>query len=216
MQRIFARLTGLVSILLLFTFIPIFFAALRLYQIPMGLLPQDAIKFEAVPWSLFFHALGGLLFGLLGPLQFAGALKLRFGRLHRISGRVFVAAGILLGLSSLRLVTTFPDATTWVVVSARAVGGLGLILALILALHAIAKRRVDVHRAWMIRAYAIGMGSATLVAFIQLPVFLITGEPLQGYAADLIFVASWAINLGIAEWVIRHIGAKAKQALLSP
>ena len=216
MQRFFARPTGLVSILLFFTLIPIFFAGLRMYQIPMGLLPQDAIKFDAVPWSLFFHALGGLLFGLLGPLQFANALKLRFGRLHRISGRVFVAAGILLGLSSLRLVTTFPDATTWVVVSARAVGGLGLILALILALHAIAKRHVDAHRAWMIRAYAIGMGSATLVAFIQLPIFLIRGQPLEGYAADLLFVASWAINLAIAEAVIRHIGTKATLPVISP
>lgn len=205
MTRIFARPMALVLLLLFFTMIPITFAALRMLQLPTGTLPQDAIKFVAVPWSLFLHALGGFLFGAIGPLQFAGALKRRFGKLHRWSGRIFIIAGVSLGLSSLYLLATFPDATTWVVVSARAAGGLGLILVLILALHAIAKGRVEVHRAWMIRAYAIGMGSATLAAFIQLPIFLITGEPLEGYAADVLFVAAWAINLAIAEWVIRRI-----------
>jgi uncharacterized membrane protein len=195
----------LVFVLLFFTFIPIVSAALRVYQVPTGLLPQDAIKYQAVPWSMFLHALGGLLFGLLGPLQFSNALKNQYGRLHRVAGRVFVVAGLFLGFSSLRLVTTFPDATTWVVMSARAIGGLCLILALILALQAIVNRRIEMHRAWMIRAYAIGMGSTTLIAFIQLPIFLINGEAMLGYIADLMFVASWAINLAIAEWVIRHI-----------
>ncbi len=204
MPRIFARPLWLVCILLFATFIPIISAGLRMYQIPTGQLPPDAIKFTAVPWSLFLHALGGMLFGLLGPLQFAGALKRRFGRLHRITGRVFVVSGLMLGLSSLRLLLEFPDGSTWVLVTARGVAGLGLVLALILALVAIIKRDVERHRAWMIRAYAIGMGPAT-ISFIQLPIFLITGKPVEGYAADLMFVASWGINLMIAEWVIRYI-----------
>jgi Predicted membrane protein (DUF2306) len=193
----------LVFTLLLATIIPIVSAALRMYQIPLGLLPQDAIKFTAVPWSHFLHALGGLLFGLLGPLQFARALKHRFGRLHRISGRVFVVAGILLGLSSLRLVAVFPDVSTWLLAVTRIITGLALCASLILALVAISKRRVEQHRAWMIRAYAIGMGAAT-ISFIMLPIFLIRGDAPTGYAADLLFVLSWVINLSIAEWTIRR------------
>jgi Predicted membrane protein (DUF2306) len=203
MQRLFARPMVLVFTLLLATIIPTVSAALRIYQIPLGLLPQDAIKFTAVPWSHFVHALGGLLFGLLGPLQFASALKQRFGRLHRISGRVFVAAGLLLGLSSLRLVTVFPDYSTWLLATARFIAGVALCTSIILALLAIAKRRVEQHRAWMIRAYAIGMGPAA-ISFIMLPIFLIRGEAPTGYAADLLFVLSWVINLSIAEWIIRR------------
>ncbi len=202
MTRIFARPHWLAIFLLLATFIPIAAASVTMLQIAAGGLPESSIKFAVVPGSLFFHALGGVLFGLLGPLQFAGVLKRRFGRLHKITGRVFVASGLLLGLSSLRLLAEFPDASTWVLLSARLAAGLGLSLALIWALVAIRQGRVARHRAWMIRAYAVGMGSAT-ISFIMLPIFLITGKPVEGYAADLLFVASWVINIAIAEWVIR-------------
>ena len=203
MPRIFVRPLWLAIFLLIATFIPIIAATLTMYQIAAGRLPETSIKFAVVPGPLFFHALGGVLFGLLGPLQFAGVLKRRFGWLHKLTGRVFVASGLLLGLSSLRLLAEFPDASTWVLVSARVAAGLGVAGALIWALIAIRQGRVARHRAWMIRAYAVGMGSAT-ISFIMLPIFLITGEAVEGYAADLLFVASWLINIAIAEWVIRR------------
>ena len=203
MQRIFARPIGLAVFLLIATLIPIIAAILTMYLIAAGRLPESSIKFAVVPGSLFLHALGGVLFGLLGPLQFAGVLKRRFGRLHKITGRVFVVSGLLLGLSSLRLLAEFPDASTWVLLSARLAAALGLTAALIWALVAIRQGHVARHRAWMIRAYAVGMGAAT-ISFIMVPIFLITGESVKGYAADLLFVASWLINIAIAEWVIRR------------
>jgi uncharacterized membrane protein len=203
MPRIFARPMGLACLLLMLTFIPIFAAGLRMYQVPTQQLPPDAIKFATVPWSLFMHALGGALFGLLGPVQFAGVLRHRFGWLHRMTGRVFVVAGLMLSLSSLRLVAAFPDASTWVLVSARVLAGLAVGGALIRALIAIRRHDIVGHRGWMIRAYAIGMGSAT-ISFIMLPIFLITGRAVEGYGADMLFVASWATNIAIAEWVIRR------------
>ena len=133
----------------------------------------------------------------------AGVLQRRFGRLHRLTGRVFVAAGLLLALSSLRLLAEFPNASTWVLTSARLAAGAGLAAALVTALVAVRRRDIPRHRAWMIRAYAIGMGAAT-ISFIMLPIYLITGEPVEGYAADLLFVLSWVINLSIAEWVIHR------------
>ena len=201
MPRIFARPIWLACLLLIATIIPIVTAGIRVYQVPTGQMPDDAVKFAVVPVSMFVHSLGGMLFGLLGPLQFAGVLKRRFGRLHRITGRIFVVSGLMLGLSSLQLLAEFPDASTWVLISARLAAGLGLSLALIWAIFAIRRGNVEQHRAWMIRAYAIGMGAAT-ISFIMLPIYLITGKPVEGYAADLLFVASWVINIAIAEWVI--------------
>lgn len=201
MPRIFARPNWFACLLLIATIIPIVTAGIRVYQVPTGQMPDDAVKFAVVPVSMFVHSLGGMLFGLLGPLQFAGVLKRRFGRLHRITGRIFVVSGLMLGLSSLRLLAEFPDASTWVLISARLAAGLGLSLALIWAIFAIRRGNVEQHRAWMIRAYAVGMGAAT-ISFIMLPIYLITGKPVEGYAADLLFVASWVINIAIAEWVI--------------
>jgi hypothetical protein len=209
MTRFFQRPMTLALLLFFATSIAIISAPLRMFQILTDQLPPDAIKFNAVPWTLFLHSLGGMTFGLLGPIQFSGAIKKRFGKFHRISGRIFVVAGMMLGLSAIRLLVEFPDASTWVLVTARAFAGLGMITALTLALLAIINRDIVRHRNWMIRAYAIGMGSAT-IAFIQLPIFLIRGKALEGYFADSLFVLSWAINLTIAELVIRHIRTNAK------
>jgi Predicted membrane protein (DUF2306) len=209
MTRIFQRPMTLALLLYLATFIAIISAPIRMFQILTDQLPPDAIKFNAVPWALFLHSLGGMTFGLLGPIQFSGALKKRFGKFHRISGRIFVVAGMMLGFSALRLLIEFPNGSTWVLITARAVAGLGLMAALMVALIAIINRDIVKHRNWMIRAYAIGMGSAT-IAFIQLPIFLIRGNALEGYFADSLFVLSWVINLTIAELVIRHIRNKAK------
>ncbi len=203
MPRIFMRPKGLAITLLLLTAISVLIAGVRVFQIPLGALPDDAAKFRAVPVPHFVHALAGFLFGALGPLQFAGVLKRRFGRLHRIMGRVIVIAGLFLALSSLRLLWQFPDTSTWLLATARLVTGLGLAAALILAMRAILRRDVASHRAWMIRAYAIGMGAAT-IALIQFPIFIITGAPVEGIAADMLFVVSWIINIGIGEWVIRR------------
>ena len=211
MTRFFQRPMTLAMLLFLATFIPIISAPIRMFQVLTDQLPPDAIKFTAVPWTLFLHSLGGMLFGILGPIQFSRAIKNRFGKFHRITGRIFVVAGMMLGFSALHLLTEFPNDTTWVLVTARAIAGLGLVFTLTLALLAIINRDFSQHRNWMIRAYAIGMGAAT-IAFIQLPIFLMRGKALEGYFADSLFVLSWIINLTIAELVIRRImGSKSAQ-----
>jgi uncharacterized membrane protein len=208
MSRFFRRPLSLAIILFVATFIPIASAPVRMFQILTDQLPADAIKFTTVPWALFLHALGGLAFGLAGPLQFARALKLRFGSLHKVTGHVFVIAGSFLALSSLRLLFEFPHDSTWVLVCARAAAALGMILAMTLALIAVRNGNFAKHRAWMIRTYALGMGAAT-ISFIQLPIFLTRGEALQGYFADSLFVLSWVINLTFAEIIIQHIRSRA-------
>ena len=213
MPRIFMRPIALAVFLLLATAIPIVMATVTMYQIQTGQLQGVSIKFAAVPWSLFVHSLGGVLFGLLGPVQFAGVLQRRFGRLHRLTGRVFVAAGLVLALSSLRLLVEFPAPSTWILTASRLAAGAGLAAALITALMAVRRRDIARHRAWMIRAYAIGMGAAT-ISFIMLPIYLINGELVKGYASDLLFVLSWVINLSIAEWVIRRTKSRKPQTPL--
>ncbi len=208
MFHVLARPKTLVFTLLFLSSIPVISAAVLLYQIPAGQLPEDSAKYNAVPWVLFLHVLGGLLFGVLGPFQFAGVLKRRFGRLHRLTGRVFVATGLLLALSALRLLWQFPDSGTWILISARLVSGAALGTALVIAMLAIRRRDIARHKAWMIRAYAIGMGAAT-VSFLLFPIFLITGEAPKGYVADLVFVGSWVINIAIAEAVIRRPMARS-------
>lgn len=48
------------------------------------------------------------------------------------------------------------------------VAGGGMFVGLLLALRAIVRRRFEVHAAWMLRAYALGLGARTQV-FVFLP-----------------------------------------------
>jgi uncharacterized membrane protein len=209
MIRFFARPLPLVLLLAFATFIPVLSASVQVVQIPLGILPEESLRLAIAPYSHFLHALAGLLFGLLGPLQFARMLRGRFGPLHRLSGRVFVVAGAGMALSGLSLLWQIENVATSLLVIARAVFSAALIVALMLGVYAARVRNKAAHRAWMIRAYAVGMGGPT-VALVMFPIYL-AGGPVTGPAADLVFVGWWLVTIAIGEWVIRL--AQHKEAL---
>jgi len=186
------------------TFLTIILAVVQVVQIPLGALPVDSQRLGAAPVWHFLHVLGGATFGILGPIQFGRALMPRFGLLHRIVGRVFVAAGALISLSSLGLLWRFPDTNSVAISSGRLLFGIGLGVALAIAMQAIFKRDFTRHRNWMIRAYAIGIG-ATAVTMVFFPIFLIAGEPPRGLASDIAFLGAWTACVVFAEGLVRRI-----------
>ena len=188
------------------TFIPVMMAAVRVVQIPLDALPEDSLRLARVPVAFFLHSLAGLLFGVLGPLQFVRALRLRFGSLHRLAGRIFVLAGAGLALSGLGLLLQVESIATGLLDAARGIFGLALISALVLGVAAAQAHDMRRHRAWMIRAYAIGMGTGT-VALVMFPIYLITGEPVMGLSADIAVVGMWLLNIALAEWVVRRLAS---------
>ena len=188
------------------TLLTIVLALVQVVQIPLGALPEDSLRLNAVPVWHFMHALGGATFGILGPIQFSRVLMRKYGLLHRVMGRVFVAAGAMLSLSSLSLLWHFPDTYSVAMSSGRLLFGIALGAALAIAMLAIRKRDFTRHRNWMIRAYAIGMG-ATAVTMVFFPIYAITGEPPTGPVADIIFLGSWAACVVFAEGSVRRISA---------
>ena len=64
-------------------------------------------------------------------------------------------------------------------------------------------RRGDVagHRAWMIRAYAIGLAAGTQAFTEGIGVALFGTGAMRG---DLAKGSAWFINLAVAEWIIRR------------
>jgi uncharacterized membrane protein len=185
------------------TLLTIVLALVQVVQIPLGALPEDSQRLGAAPVWHFMHVLGGATFGILGPIQFGRALMPRYGLLHRLLGRVFVAAGAMISLSSLGLLWRFPDAYSVAISSGRLLFGIALGVALAIAMQAIHKREFTRHRNWMIRAYAIGMG-ATAVTMVFFPIYLITGEPPKGLASDIAFLGSWIACVVFAEVLVRR------------
>jgi hypothetical protein len=76
-----------------------------------------------------------------------------------------------------------------------------MVLSIILGYFAIRRRDIIHHRAWMTRAYAIGMGAGTQVLTLMVGE-LIAGKP-SVFSRAMLMGAAWVINLAIAEWSIR-------------
>ncbi|WP_428631317.1 DUF2306 domain-containing protein [Sphingopyxis sp.] len=186
------------------TLLTILLALVQVVQIPLGSLPEDSRHLSAAPVWHFMHVLGGATFGLLGPIQFSRVLMRKYGVLHRLMGRVFVAAGTMISLSSLGLLWHFPDTYSVAVSSGRLLFGIALGVALAVAMWTIRKRDFTRHRNWMIRAYAVGIG-ATAVSMVFFPIYLITGKPPMGLASDIVFLGSWTACVIFAEGVVRRI-----------
>ena len=196
------RFIAVPTILFFFSFATIAISLTQAIQIPIGALPSENARLATVPISHFFHALGGTLFGLIGPIQFGRVLARNYGNLHRIMGRVFVLAGFALVISSITLLWKFPTEASLLVSGGRLIFGLGLAFALTRGMMAIRRRDFNLHRNWMIRAYALGIG-ATAVSMIFIPIYAITGQPPLGLTADSLFIGSWAACVVLAEWIVR-------------
>lgn len=84
------------------------------------------------------------------------------GPQHRLSGRVFVRAGTGRALSGLALLLQVESIATGPLDTARGVFGATLWMALVTGVAAARARDRPRHRAWMIRACAIGIGTGLL------------------------------------------------------
>lgn len=204
MLRLLSRPVPLALFLAVVTAIPVLNALVEVVQIPTGTYPEDSVRLAIAPIAWFAHVLAGVGFGITGPVQFVRALRHRFGVLHRVSGRIFVLSGAILGLSGLSLLAQVTSVRTPLADTARGIFGLALLVALALAMAAIRDRDIQRHRAWMIRSYAIGMGLAA-VSLVFFPIYIVTGQPPMGLASDVLFVASWVMTIAAGELVVRRV-----------
>jgi hypothetical protein len=106
------------------------------------------------------HILPASLFMALMPFQFVERIRRRHVALHRWSGRLLVLLGTLIGASALMMSFTMniggvseTAATTLFAMLFLVFLGLGFLSA--------RRRRIALHRQWMIRAFGVALGVAT-------------------------------------------------------
>ena len=194
--------------LLALGFIPMVVSVVRISQLAAGsVAAPDNARFFAAPWPVALHLVCSVVYCVLGAFQFSPGIRQRNRQWHRLSGRIVVTCGLVAALSALWMTQFLPagsesparfDGT--VVYATRLLTGSAMALFLCLGVAAVVTRNVALHRAWMMRAYALGLGAGTQV-FTHLPWFLFPG--IQGEAARALCMgAGWAINLALAEWLI--------------
>ncbi len=107
------------------------------------------------------HILPGMLFMVLGPLQFVRGLRSKYPQVHRWCGRIFLSASAVVGVTGLTL--AFGKTIGGVDEKAAIVlFGSFFLIALAKALRHALRREFAQHREWMIRGYAIGLAVATV------------------------------------------------------
>lgn len=165
--------------------------------------PQGLDRYVEHPLLSLMHLVPGILFVLLGPLQFIGAIRRRWPGIHRWSGRLFVASALAAGASALSMLWVFATFKIYSVIAANVLFGAWLIIAVVFGFRAI--RRLDIlrHRQWMIRAYATGLAVAT-IRLVFFTVFLLIGDFGDAWLPMMVW-GSFLLHTFMAELIIHRI-----------
>lgn len=184
--------------------IPLAAGSLRLVQLAGGpaLIPADD-RFSGFPAALVIHIVGATVFALVGALQFVPRFRRRHRAWHRRVGRLVTGAGLAVAGSALWLTLVYQaqPGTGALLYALRLLFAPAMAASLLLGITAIRRHDLAAHRAWMIRAYAIGLAAGTQAFTQGIAVAVVgTGE----LRMDLAKGAGWVINLAVAEWAIRR------------
>lgn len=164
---------------------------------PMGALvhPDMRASFRDHAPAVYTHVFGAAFALLLGPLQFATRLRRARPALHRLSGRLYLTLGVLVGgLAGLYLAQYAYGG-----MAARL--GFGALAACWLATGALAFRAIrrgDVrtHRRWLLRNYALAFAAVMLRIYI--PLSFMAGLDFE-QAYGVIAWLCWVPNLLVVD-----------------
>ena len=219
MHFISRREWAFLALIFLYSFIPAVFGLLRIPELlggPMIIPANPRAVIDPIPITL--HILGSSVFCLVGALQFLPSLRCHRPVLHRTLGRIVAAAGCVSALTGLWMTVSyaFPAALQGLLLyGARVTLSLAMVAFIAWAVVAIRSRNLAAHRAAMLRAYAIAQGASTQTA-LGLIAMIFFGTELLGVSRDLVMVAAWAINIGVAEVLIhRFFGTRRSRATIS-
>jgi len=169
--------------------------------------------YEPFKWWLLPHGIAGACALLLGPMQFSDRLRARFRQVHRLVGRIYVAGvfvaaplGVYIQYFEERMgdprsfsIAAAADAALWMITT-------GIAIVFIL------KGKVEEHRQWMTRSFA--------VALVFLEVRVIGGlggwENLDVHANETIVWACLAFSILSADLVLQWQKLGARMPGVSP
>jgi len=187
---------------------PAIAGSLRLVELAGGshALPANP-RITASPLPVVIHIICAVLYAVLGAFQFSSGFRRRRPGWHRASGRVVVGLGLAVAFSALWMTLFYPrqTGTGELAYLFRLAFGSGMAASIILGFTTIRHGDVIRHQAWMTRAYALALGAGTQVFTLGI------GKAAFGTSEltfDLSLGAGWAINLAVAEYVIRRRGSR--------
>jgi len=222
LTTLYQRASGMRAKYLVFAFIGLMMAYVLRHNEHFLIDPQDPVwqHYQPFKWKLLPHGLAGACALLLGPMQFSDRLRQRYAKFHRIAGRFYVAGVFIaaplgfyiqyfeerMGEARSFSIAAGVDATLWMLTT-------GIAFAFIL------KGKVQQHRQWMTRSFAVAL------VFLEVRVILgITGwETLGSAVVETVVWVCLAFSILLADVALqwqelrrtRPIAVKAKAASVS-
>lgn len=187
---------------LLFAFIGLMMAYVIVHNESFLVQPENPVwqHYEPFKWWLLPHGIAGACALLLGPMQFSDRLRQRFTKLHRVAGRIYVAAVCIIGPLGF-YIQYFEERMggTRTFSAAALVDAILLMVTTGIAFAFILKGKVHQHRQWMTRSLAVAL------VFVEVRVVLgLTGwEKLGDKAAEAVVWGCLAFAIFSADIVLQ-------------
>jgi uncharacterized membrane protein len=155
---------------------------------------------------LTIHVISSVIALIIGPFTLSKSFREKSLKRHRTLGRVYLLSILFGGGSGFYLAFY----ATGGVISTLGFGSLSILwwVSAYLALQNIKRKRIKVHREWMIRNYSLTFAAVTLRLWLALFVVLF-GVDSFGTSYTIISWLSWVPNLIVAEYWVRSSRAKA-------
>jgi hypothetical protein len=149
--------------------------------------------------TTILHIMPGALFMISGPLQFMPGIRLRHVQFHRWSGRLFIFAAYTIGITSIVLSSIKKPIGGTNEAVASVFFSIFFLVCISLSLHYILKKRVLLHREWMIRAFSVGLAISTVrlitvftfISFKVLPQNILGTAFWMGFTLHAIVAEMW-------------------------
>jgi len=113
---------------------------------------------KSFKWWLLPHGLAGACALLLAPLQFSDRLRQRFTKMHRVIGRIYITGVCILGPVGAYiqyLEERMGETRSFTI--ATILDAILLTSTAVIALFFIRKRKIQQHRQWMTRSFAVAL-----------------------------------------------------------
>lgn len=167
------------------------------FAISAGFSLTETEKIRALPIAFQFHALAGGVVLIVGIFQFNPSIKTRWVWLHRWGGQIYVASALVASIAAL-INAAFFD-VNWTARLSFTLLGITWFLATANAYRLIRKRKLALHREWMLRSFSLSLFFVTFSIWV--PALAVSG--LEQNAAYVIAVTlSWVFNLlGAETWI---------------
>lgn len=162
--------------------------------------------------AFYIHVISSMAVIITGPLQFFKWFRQRYMNWHRLAGKVYVYAILLLAAPSGLVMAFYAEGGLWSSIGFFIMALLWFFTTL-MAIVKIKSRNVREHEIWMMRSYALTFAAVTLR--ILVPAF----SMFLPFSKELIIIStawlSWLLNLLIAEGMIFAMNQRADKLKMS-